>query len=305
MSERTSAYQKAQLGIETSLGTGGTVNKQLVSIGIKAAPKVLTSPFTPQGSLLPTIVPIGKDYTEASYECSPIYEEIGLIFASLFAKEATGICEIDGTAPNTPDTYKFEVGDGTNCEGFAGAVFNSLSLKWNREKLDVSGDILGQLMDTATWTADADPPASITPMLPSQVTIKMGNTEAGVTKLNRCFSANFDISGRWKDLWVLDAAQPSYVALVETPLKANIKLMMEADAEGKAFLASVRGNNPTKVIDFEAVSGTKSFHLVAATKVEGIDEFGDNDGVYAIGVNLAVVYDASLGLAMKATVDAV
>lgn len=300
MSERTSAYQKAQCGIESSLGGAATIDKQLVSIGIKAAPKIITSPYTPQGSLLPTIVPIGKDYTEASYECSPIYEEIGLIFGSLFSKPTTGIYAIDGTSPNTPNSYKFQIGDGTNCEGFSGAVFNSIDLKWTRDKLDVSGNILGRSMDTATWAVGAAPPATVTPILPKKVSVKVDDV-----KLTRCLSVEFSMSDRWKDLWVLDAAQNSYVKLVETPLKANVKLLLVANAEGKAFIDSVRGNNATQVITIEAASDTKSFELKAATKVAAIDEFGDEEGVYAVGVDLAVVYDAVLDLAIEATVDTV
>ena len=52
----------------------------------------------------------------------------------------------------------------------------------------------------------------------------------GTTKLTRVLNANIHISDRFGPVWVLNTANNSYVATVETEPSAELTLLVEADA---------------------------------------------------------------------------
>lgn len=297
MTERTTAFQRAQYGTESTPGSGGIVNTQLVGLSIKPAAKVTTHKYIPQGSLWPTIMPLGKDYTEAKIDGAPIYEELGFLFASALCA-GSGSYNPSNSAENTPQTYIVQVGSSGRCEQFTYGVVTAFGLKWNRNEVTVTGDMIGkQISTTASFASSTTAPATITPMTPEGVSITMGGSG-----LARCFEIDLNVSGRWKSVWSLDNTQNSYAAIVEAVPEGTIKIKMEADAAGVASLARLRAGNATSTVVISCVDGSKSCTITAATKVQDVEPFEDEDGVYAVGYTLAIVHDPALNYSIQAVV---
>lgn len=294
----TTAFQQAQYGTETSPGSGGTVNTSLVGLSLIVTPKADVSKFTPAGSLWPTLLPLTKDYAEVKIDGEPVYEELGFLFGSVLCTNAGGTYSPSKNSPNTASTYKVQVGNSTKCIEYAFGAITGLSFKWNRSNLSVGADMIGTAVNTATasWTASANPPATVTPMTPGDVTVTYGGS--GYTNI---FDIDLNVSGHWKPVWALNG-NSSYAAMVETKPEGTIKVKAEADATGLAFLTHLRNNNITKLFVVTCVNGAKSCTITAATKVQDIQAFSDEDGVWCVNYTLAIVSDSAYSYAIKAVV---
>ena len=297
MTERTTAFQSAAYGVESTPGSSATISTRLVGLSIKPQVKVETHKYTPQGSLWPTIMPLGKDYTEAKLDGEPVYEELGFLFGSALCAGSGGTYNPNSSGPNTPSTYTVQVGSTGRAEKFSYGVVTGFGLKWTRSSIDISGDMIGSKLTTSTTFTTGSAPATITPMTPNDVTV----TYAG-SGLTRCFEVDLNVSGRWKPVWVIDSSQNSFVAIAEAVPEGTIKIKTEADAQGFTFLDNLRANNTTETLIISCVNGSKSCTITAAVKVSDVESFEDEDGVYAVGYTLAIVYDSSLSYSIKAEV---
>jgi hypothetical protein len=300
VAERASAFQQCQIGLESTAGTAVAATVNLQSISITPKPAMSVQKFRPQGKLFPTVVALGKDYTTASISGTPCFEEIGHIFASVLAKgtatEGVTPYTIDSDAPNDPQTYTVEFGPaGGAGEKFAYGIITGLGLKWTREAFELSGDMIGRAMaDMATITTVAA--ADVTPILPGNFDFYLSDGVAGTTKLTRCFSVDVNISGRWQAIWPADSSTTGFPAIVEAIPEGSIKMLLEADTQGKTPLATIRAGNATKYFIMHAeVTGGYELDIEMAVKVGEPEEFKDEGGVYAIGHNLVLVDSADLG----------
>jgi hypothetical protein len=143
------------------------------------------------------------------------------------------------------------------------------------------------------------------------VSVYLDTTSAGLgtTKLTRVLSAEVSIGSRFDPVWVLDAANPSFVAHIEAEPDVTLDLTVEADAAGMALLTALR-DGTTRFIrircvgaQIEAVTPTyfHEMYFDMAVKVADTGGFSDEDGVYAIEFNFVAVHDATWGKAYEAT----
>jgi hypothetical protein len=163
-------------------------------------------------------------------------------------------------------------------------------------------------ISVAETTAGVAPTTlTLKPVAATHVTVFSDNTFAGLgtTQLSRPLSGELAVTGRYQPVFVLDG-NTSFVAIVEAVPSISLKLMLEADAEGMAFLTTAR-DNATKFLRVRCSGETISsnpyllqFDFVG--RVSDVSEFQDSDGLYAIEWTFTGVYDSNLGSALKATV---
>jgi hypothetical protein len=302
MTTRNSNFQLFQYGVEAEKGAGVAATKQLVSIKVTPTAKVETKEHIAQGTLAPAVIQVGKDYTEAKFEGSPIYQEMDFILGSAFATESgttPGLYEVLLDEPNAADTYIVEIGSSTQCEEFNYAAVSGFSLKVNgRDSVEVSGDILGRKIATGTWSAGATGPTAITPISANDFTLTVGGTTV------EAFNTELSVSGRWKMKWVQNAAVPSFKELVEAIPEILVKMDVEADAAGSAYLAQLRGTNATTAVVLNFVHGNISLKFTLQMKIKEFEEYKDIDEiVYGYGIVWKLVYDPSLSSWCKAELD--
>lgn len=164
----------------------------------------------------------------------------------------------------------------------------------------------GTVTPTIVTAGVAPSEIDLVPILPEQISIYMEDAQASLDdadELERVLSGSFKISDRFAPVWVLNAANPSWVAYVEKPPKIELKLLLEADAEGMALLPTMREGDQ-KVIRIQATGADIStgvpflFQIDMAGFVSNVGEFKDNDGVYALEWTFEAKQDATWGHAL-------
>lgn len=321
MAERSTITQTVQIGPEVTPGTSVAAGKRLQSIGIKVGPKVDSKEFTPIGQKYPTLAIVGKEWSESEISGAPVYTELPYIFSSLMSKatpaevmdNSTGsggykwTFDSDPFGEDNPQTYTVEQGSSVRAHKITNGIISEFTMDWSREEVKIGGTMLGTaLNDGITMTADPTLLPQI-PVRPTHITAYLDTTAAGLggTKLTRALKGKIKISDRFSPLWVVDAAQASFVNTIETAPKFEFTLMQMADAAAMANLTAMRAGSP-KFLRLEAVGpqiysgGVVVKHkwtMDLCGQIKDIDPFEDADGVYAINWTFLTTTDSTWGKA--------
>lgn len=310
MPERSTIFQTVQLGVEATPGVSVAANRKLQGMSIEPSPNPEVDAFRPMGTKFVTATQLGKDWTEAGLSGRPFYSEIVYALASILKTASPASLggapvayswtfEPTGSAADTPITYTVEHGDG-RADKFTYGLINEFGLTINRGEVSLSGSMFGTaLQDGITLTA-APTLLDVDPIYPTHWTVYSDTTSGGLgtTKLGRVLEAEWRVSNRWGQLWVVDASQASFVAHVETEPTMTLRLKVLADANGMLWLARAR-DGATRFVRLEAIGANISgvnnrrLRIDMATKVQEAGDFSDEDGAYAIEFTLAGVHDAT------------
>ena len=320
MAERSSIFQTIQMGVETTPGTSVAANRKMQGISIAPSPQVEIDAFKPAGSKFTTITQLGKDWTQAAISGRPLYSEIVYALSSvLLAATPTSLggvpvayswlFEPTQSASDTPKTYTIEHGDG-RAGKFTYGLFTELGIVVNRSECTLSGSLLGQSY-TDGITLTAGPTAqTLDPVYPTHWTIYSDTTSGGLgtTKLGRVLEMEWRIASRWGTVWPIDASLASFAAHVEIEPALTLRLKVEADVNGMAWLARAR-DGATRWVRAEAIgsvisgANNRRLRIDQACKVMNVNQFSDEDGVYAMEFVLAGVHDATWGKNVSVSVQ--
>lgn len=320
MSERATVTQGLYVGAETVPGDGGSGFKILNSIDLEPGVKVDMQRFRPTGQKLESIVVPGKEWTEFDLSGLAEYSELHYLLSGIYgANQVTQPTLSDVTAQtweyilsprqaDTVQTYGLVKGDDDKAEAYSYCLMTELNMELSREGIKVDGSMIGHEADFAG--ALPHPVSSIVeyPLLPKEVSVYLDTAygSLGSTKLTRAFAVKQSIGDRHNPVWVLDAAEPSFVNHVELAPKFEVELTVEANTQGTQIIDSMRGGDTLymrlQAISPELAGATTAYHQYRqdmALKVADIDKFEDQDGVYAIKYTLAAVYDAVNDLSVE------
>ena len=159
MAERTSITQVTNWGVEGTAtpGTAVVSGKQMSALALEMGPSINFDHFRPSGFKYSTIVTTGKDWAAAKITGQPTYTEIVYPLSSLLGV-ATISTPSGGTASRTwtfspsttandlPNTFTVEVGSSIRASKFSYGLVTGLTFPFNRDKMDMSGDMIGQFM---------------------------------------------------------------------------------------------------------------------------------------------------------------
>src|SRR5262245_43061954 len=265
MPERATIFEHVQIGLETTPGTSVPANKLLSALSIAPSAQGNIKKFRPQGTKYNTITAKGMEWTEADLSGQPTFTEIvyplaSVISAPVITTPGGGTLSRLHTftsaagGPDSPSTFTVETGSSVRANKFTYGIIPEFTFTFARDELSLGGSMFGRaLIDPATLTATPTGIALV-PILPEQLSIYLDVSSAtlGTTKLLRWLSGELTISGRYDRLWVLDAAQASFVNHIETEPTVELKVKLEADAAGMALLADLRAST-RKWVRVEAV----------------------------------------------------
>lgn len=322
MSERTTLTQITQIGVESKPGTAVAANKRLQAISIEPGIKTEIASFRPMGSKFPVLAALGKEWTEASISGQAVYTDLVYLLSSLLSYQApTQITPETGlaykwsftpaqSAEDTIKTYTVECGSAVRAGRFAYGLVTSLGLSFGRDDVEVSGSMLGQLYEDGVTLTESPTAIEPVPILPTQIDVYLDDDveDLGTTKLLRSFSAGFEIGDRFGPVWVLNSANDSWAAHVETEPSATLKLLVEANDVGMSLLSAMR-TGAKRFIRIHAtgpeIEANNNYELTLdlCGTVTEVSEFSDSDGIYAIEWTFQATYDAEWGKAL--TVDVV
>lgn len=321
MAERTSATQVSQIRVEVTPGTDPTTGtKQLSSLGIDLSAKINVNTFTPSGQKYVGAAMVGKDWTTAKLSGQATYTEmvypLSLLFGAATISVPAGgttskqwLWTPSNSAVETPKTVTAVKGSSVAAESASYLHATGLSLTFDRDKVDVSGDLLGQLF-TAGATLDGSPTElALIPVLAKQgdVYLDAAWADLGTTKLTRVIKGSWSVSDKYGPGWFVNSAVNSWGASIEMAPKTEVKLTLEADATGLALLATLRAGD-TSFVRFawtgdEVESGVN--YLLQhdfAVKWTGIGDVSDVDGIYAVELTGAITFDPTASKAMEHTI---
>ena len=328
IAERSTITQSVQIGVESTPGVAVAANQRLGSMGFAIGPQTEFKPLRPIGQKYPSLQILGKEWAEADLEGSPVYTELPYAFASLINSPTVSQI-MDGATPtgaylwtfqsntygdDTPKTFTVEQGSGFRAHRVSNCILTEYSMKWGREEIELSGTWLARAIeDGVSLTASPQALPQI-PVKPADLSVYLDTTSAalGTTKQTRTLKGEFTVEDRYAPLWVVDAAQPSFVTTIESEPTVEFKMTQMADAQAMQSLVAMRGGI-TSFLRLEGVGpviftptvGDPIRHrmtLDIAGQVSDVSSFDDEDGVYAIEWTFSAVHDPTWGKAFRATV---
>ena len=315
MAENASVFIGTQIGVESVAGTSVAANKRLLAVSVQPAIKAEVKTFRPLGQKYNTLAVLGKEYVEAKLMGDLAYNDLTYLLASALSYAApTQIIPTTGLAyewahePNQSDvdtikTFTIESGASVRAGKFSYGLVNEIGYKITREEATLSGSMLGQLYTDGITLTTSPTDVALKPVIPNTVDIFLDTTGAGIgtTKLLRALEADFKLSNIYGQVWPLNSANTSWAAHVETAPKAELKLLLEADADGMALLTDMRAGSKVFVrvkatgADIDPSANPYSFQHDLALEVTDVSEFKDDGGIYAIEWTFEVSYDATWG----------
>lgn len=319
MPDRFGVNQTAQIGLESVYGTGVAAGKLLqaseINLGIKFAGKSLR----PTGQKYPTLVVPGKEFGEGDWKHGGTFDELAYWLCSSHVKVTP---TADGataklwtiapaqTAADAQASYTCEVGGSVRAHKWTGMLANSFKAVFTRDGAEFSGKLLSQAIvdnQSMTSTPTAIP---VVPIAGSQLNFYLADTMAGLdgaTALDRAFRVEYDYGDRLEPFWPVKSAYTSFAGLGEKPgVVPTAKILLAADAAGMGLLANMRAGS-TKYLRVAAtgadITAGKPYlcQLDLALKIDkDPDSFTDVEGgIYAIGWNATVAYDATAGYGLQ------
>lgn len=315
-------FEKTQIGVEVTSGTSVAATKILTASQITPGIKISTQAYRPSGYKSNTLIVKGKEWTEASLAGPLTYTEIIYWLASIFSAPAAAVnpantptatafqwdFNITDSAPDIVKTYTIEQGSSARSKKFSYGALTSWGFTANRDSVQMTGSLLGQLMtdNVAMTSLTSAAEISLIPVLPQHVNLYIASTQAGLAAavpLSRGFEYTFSLGSRQNPVWALDRSKSSYSGIIETPIDIKSSLMLEADSEGMALLTNMRANS-TVFVRFEAIgavidTGTPghsyTVRMDTAGQISDPGAYADKDGVLAMTWGMTGVHDTTWG----------
>lgn len=339
MTERSTVAQLTQVGVEATPGTAVAATRRLGSLTLAPSITAEAEVNRPEGMKFGTTQTLNREWATVDVGGKPTYEEV-IIPLSGAITAATAVQVMDGATPtgayewtfapdssaaDAPKTFTLERGQDTvNVEKYAHLLFTAFGLEVSRSEANMTGSAFAQaaVKGTALTPALAIP-ATLNTMTPGSFCIYMADAQADLSaagasdpakRLSRVISFNASVEDRYNPAWFVNCSISSFTTWVENPdgAQGGVTMTLEADTVGLGLLDNLRAGDTVflRLESFGPViydAGTKpnlrhTFQWDLALKVESVDAFSDEDGIYAIPFTLKPVHDVTWGKAMSVLV---
>jgi hypothetical protein len=329
VAERSSITQSVQIGVETVPGTAVAAPRRLGSMGFEIGPSVDIKPLRPTGTKYPILEILGKEWTEADINGSAVYTELPYAFASVMSAPVVTALT-DGVTPtgatrwvfnsntygdDAPKTLTVEQGSAFRAHRFAHGIISEYTWEWSRDEIELGGTMLGRAIEDGVTLTGSPTVLPQVPVRPSELSVYIDSSAValGTTKQLRTLKGECNIGDRYMPLWVVDAAQPSFVSTVEGEPTVEFKITQMADSQAAANLIAMRAG-ASKFLRLQGVGPTiytaalpqdNVTHKVTwdvAGQVSDVSKFEDEDGVFAVEYTFSAVHDPTWGKAFTVEV---
>jgi len=330
VAERSSITQSVQIGVETTPGTAVAATRRLGSMSLEVGPDIDVKSLRPDGTKYSILQILGKESTTADVSGSAVYPELPYAFSSVIsAPVVTSI--LDGATPtgatrwvfnsntygdDAPKTFTVEQGSSFRAHRFVYGILTEYTWSWSRDEIELGGSMMGRAIEDGITLTGSPVLLPQVPVKPAELSVYIDTTSGGLgtTKQLRTLKGECNIGDRYMPLWVVDAAQPSFVSTVEGEPTVQFKVTQMADSQSAANLVALRAGS-TKFLRLRGV-GPQIFaptvglpagvnHQVTwdlAGQISDVEKFSDEDGVYAISYTFTAVHDPTWGKAFQVEV---
>jgi hypothetical protein len=322
MVERPAVFEICQIGAEgdDAYGTAVAADTRLASLSLAPAIQNESQSFRPSGYLFPTVALQNREWTQLSLSGVADYNELAYVFCGLFVEATpTGASDAktwswepasDGANDRTSYTAEFG-GDYTSAEDaeVPGVMFTDFNIDFARNAIEIGGAALGQLYDTTGGItadiSDSDP----VPMMPKDVDVYLDSAsgDLGSTQID-ALRVSISFSGMVVPKWVLNSSETSFKSLLDAAPDGQVTIRLEADSTAMGYLSNLRAGDKrflriSATSDVVAESGSPdtyySMQFDTCIQYVDVNEFSDEDGVYAVEYVFDVAHDATWGKALS------
>lgn len=316
--ENPTITQVAQLGIEVTAGVPVAATKRFTGLQIAPSMKSDVKVYRAAGYKFATVAALSKEWSELDVSGPVTYTELMYLLNSLIkavtptgaGANKTSLFAPSSTGSDARKTFTIEHGSPDRARQIAYALMTGLELTFNRNEVTCKGTMLGKAIadNVALTNLTSAAEIPVIPVLPTQGTIKLADTQAGLagaTAAARAFAATWSVQNVSGPVWPINASN-SFAAIVDTQPTAEGSVRMAVDAEGMALLTNLR-NGASKFMRINYLGealGTGNYQLQidVAMKVKDVKQFSDEEGVYAVEWGWEMVHDSTWGKGTEITV---
>ncbi len=314
---------KTLFGVETTPGTAVTANKKFAGVSVNFDPKLGTQFYGSESDKYQTVGVLNTNHSEGDFDGPLSFAELLYPLASMFGVASSVQIGVTGAYTHTVNaansvadantkTYTFVQGDASLAERIAHGRFKSLSISIDRQKATMKGKLCGRKMDNSVTQETVYTEVENRPVSMNDMTVYLESTGAALVtptnKLSKVFDIQIDVPEKYDEVWVLDAAQDSYVDDVEQEIKATCKVTCEHNAANQAIYNAIAADNlPTRFLGLHAVglnlgtSADETMQLNFALKLSGAAKKRKAGGkVYGYEFSFNIVNDATWGKPLQA-----
>lgn len=319
MAEIASIYQIVNMGVETTSGTAVAAGKRLSGLMIEPQIKTDISKYRGSGYKFPSVASMNKEWVEADLSGPITYTELVYLLSGVMGTatsitagttDYTWVFDIDADGADTPKTFTVEWGDATRALEWNYGLTRDLTLSFSRDSAELSGLMLGSAVTDAITLTSTPTVLALIPVHPTEVSVKFAALQASLTAasaLTRVISVEWSLSDRFNPAYFVNAST-SWTAAIEVEPKLSVKIKMEKDSAGMAYLTQMRAGT-SLFFRIGAISSTiitgiipYSLQIDTAVKIVGEPTFSDEDGVACIEWEMEGFYDATWTRATQVTV---
>jgi len=247
----------------------------------------------------------------------PTYTELCWLLAMMFGNPspaASGVAvktrtyDMADTALLAPTTATIMKGSSVRAQKLAYGLLHDLGMTFSRSAgLTLTGAGIGQLFtDGITMTASpVDVP--LVPIVGKHLDFYIDATGAalGTTKMLRAFHVEPSLTGVYGPIWPINSANASFGAAIDLPPTTGVKITMEADAAGMAYLSQFRADTTIfcrllatgPLMAADAVAYSLTYDVALGIKSVSPDE--DESGVTVVTFETEMTKDPTWGKALE------
>lgn len=314
MAENATLYQRAQLGVESVPGTLVAATRLLAGSTITFTTEAETTPLTPSGFKFPTIAALNREWVTLEMSGPLNYTEIVYPLSSLIStvtptgagNAKTWSFAPDSDGANTRTTYTLEHGSDEWGRRMGYCLFNGMTFNFSRRESTFSARAIAQALNDNFNMTDALSAVELLPALPTQQTIKIADTAAGLpgaSVLTRAFEATVGIESLGTPIWPLNSGVSGFAAVVDSVPTTTSRFRVMVDTAGMAPLTKFRAGT-TQFIRITSTGGSISgggnytITLDVAMKILR-PRFQDLDGVWTVDWEGVFTHDVTWGKALQ------
>lgn len=319
MTDRAKVIEAVQIGLETTPGTAVAAATNLRSVSVDTKIGGAADLFRPDGHKFNTLSQLNMEWSTLALNGKPTYTEICWPLAMMFGNPSpsssgvavkTRVYEMLDTTLLTPKTATIQKGSSVRAQQIAFSVLTDLGLTFSRSAgVNLTGQAIGQLFTDAATLTSTPSDVTLVPIMGKQLDFWIDSSSAafGTTKMLRAFHVEPSLGGVYGPIWAINSATTSYGGVIDLAPTATVKITMEADAAGMAYLAQYRAGTTifarlkaTGAVIDSAIPYSLTYDTALLVKSVSPDE--DEQGVTVVTFETEMMKDPTWGKALQITV---
>lgn len=157
MADRSTVFERVQIGKETTPGVAVKPNRNLGSLSFNPSFQIETNQYKPKGSKWNRVVVTNRDWTEGDIEGTAVYDELPIALASILGMATPTTpgganltrrweFSVSTSNPDTPASFTLETGSELRAMRVPFVTLTEFGFEFSREEVTVSGGFIGQKM---------------------------------------------------------------------------------------------------------------------------------------------------------------